>query len=143
MRTPLCVALVLIAGKIALGSQTANLALTPGLYEVEVRISLPNVAHTAPAVLTMRCVGTGDLQSGQAFFVLSDNPLKACDLLDYQTSAREATYRIVCAGPNRGSAVASFDMTATTYRGTITMNMGGKNMTMSETQIGRRIRDCD
>jgi hypothetical protein len=49
---------------------------------------------------------------------------------------------IACAGPNRGSAVATFETKGTTYRGTIKMNMGGKNMTMSETQAGKRIGDC-
>jgi len=48
----------------------------------------------------------------------------------------------VCAGPNRGSAVAVFDTKQNTYQGTIRMNMGGKNMTMSETQAGKRIGDC-
>jgi len=63
-------------------------------------------------------------------------------LLDYEVSADRVAYRIACAGPNRGSAVALFDIAATGYRGTIAMNMGGKNMTMSETQIGKRIGDC-
>jgi hypothetical protein len=43
---------------------------------------------------------------------------------------------------NKRSAVAVFDTKATTYRGTIKMNMGGKNMTMSEAQAGKRIGDC-
>ena len=41
-----------------------------------------------------------------------------------------------------GQAVGVFDLAATTYRGIIKMNMGGKNMTMSETQRGRRVGDC-
>ena len=41
-----------------------------------------------------------------------------------------------------GSAVGVFDLTGTAYSGTIKMNMGGKNMTMSETQVGRRTGDC-
>jgi len=43
--------------------------------------------------------------------------------------------RIACAGPNRGSAVAVFETTGSAYRGNIKMNMDGKNMTMSETQV--------
>ncbi|HZF22834.1 MAG TPA: hypothetical protein VE030_05125, partial [Burkholderiales bacterium] len=43
--------------------------------------------------------------------------------------------RIACAGPNRGSAVAVFETTGSAYRGNIKMNMGGKNMSMSETQV--------
>ena len=123
-------------------SNAADLSLLPGLYQVEIRISLPNVAVAAPPLLANRCVTPDDLKSGQAFFILSDNPLKQCDLVDYQTTATAALYRIVCAGPNRGSAVAVFDTKQNTYQGTIRMNMGGKNMTMSETQAGKRIGDC-
>jgi hypothetical protein len=43
---------------------------------------------------------------------------------------------------NKRSAVAVFDTRATTYRGPIKMNRGGRNTTMSETQAGKRIGDC-
>ena len=132
-----------VAVSIVAPSDAADLVLTPGLYQVEVRISLPNVQDTAAPIVLTRCVRAADLQSGQAFFVVSDNPLKSCDLLDYQVTSDSAVYRIACPGPNRGSAVAVFDTTNTAYRGTITMNMGGKNMTMSEAQVGRRIGDCE
>jgi len=124
------------------GSEAADSLPVPGLYRVEVRISLPNVQDTAAPMLLTRCVGPADLQSGRAFFVMSENPLKSCDLLDYEVTAGTAVYRIACPGPNRGSAVGVFDTAATSYRGTIQMNMGGKNMTMSETQAATRIGDC-
>lgn len=116
--------------------------LRPGLYEVEVRISLPNVGEAAPPSLVTRCITPDDVRSGGAFFILSDNPLRRCDVLDYETTASTVVYRIECAGPNRGSAVATFDIKQNTYRGTIKMNMGGKNMIMSETQTGKRTGDC-
>lgn len=131
-----------LASLAASACNAADLSLLPGLYQVEVRISLPNVAVAAPPLLATRCITADDLKSGQAFFILSDNPLKSCGLVDYQATAGTALYRIACAGPNRGSAVAVFDAKLTTYRGTIKMNMGGKNMTMSETQAGKRIGDC-
>jgi hypothetical protein len=132
----------LVAGWTATGSSAADPSPTPGLYRVEVRISLPNVQDTADPLVLTRCVSAADLKSGQAFFVLSDNPLKRCPLLDYQATADMATYRVACPGPNMGSAVAVFETTGTAYHGSIKMNMGGKNMTMSETQVGRRIGDC-
>ncbi len=132
----------LVAAPTSIGS-AAEPAMNPGVYEVEVRIGLPNVQDaTAPLVLT-RCVRPADIASGRAFSILSENPLKACDILDYAMAADSVSYRIACPGPNRGSAVAVFDLTATTYRGSITMNMGGKNMTMWETQVGKRIANCD
>jgi hypothetical protein len=132
-----------VAFSLAAWCDAGDPVLSPGLYQIEVRISLPNVQDTATPIVLARCVRPVDLKSGQAFFVLSDNPLKNCDLMDYRTTSDTAIYRIACAGPNRGSAVAVFDTTSTAYRGTIKMNMGGKNMTMSETQIGKRIGDCE
>ena len=138
----LLVASGLVAALAASASGAAELSLIPGLYQVEVRISLPNVQDVAAPLLLTRCIGPDDLKSGQAFFVLSDNPLKHCQLVDYQTTASAALYRIVCAGPNKGSAVAVFDTREGSFRGTIRMNMGGKNMTMSETQSARRTGNC-
>lgn len=142
-RRSLIVLASVVVASIAAGSDAAEPLMAPGLYQIEVRISLPNVQDTAAPIVLTRCVHPADLKSGQAFFILSDNPLKNCDLMDYQTTSDTAIYRIACAGPNRGSAVAVFDTTSTAYRGTIKMNMGGKNMTMSETQVGRRIGDCE
>ena len=119
-----------------------ELMLIPGLYEVEVRISLPNVQNVAPPKLLTLCIAPADLRSGRAFFVQSDNPLKHCDLMDYRPVSATVVYRIVCQGPNRGNAAAVFETTSAAYRGTINMNMGGKNMTMTETQTGRRIGAC-
>jgi hypothetical protein len=137
---------IMLPGLIAVlavgGAAAADLLLAPGLYQIEVRISLPNVQNIAAPLLFDKCVTPADLQSGRAFFVLSDNPLKQCDLLDYEAASGRAVYRIACAGPNRGRAVAVFETRETSYRGTIQMNMGGKNMTMAETQVGKRTGDC-
>ncbi len=131
-----------VAALAATGSLAADSFLAPGLYRVEVRIALPNVQDAAAPFVVTRCASPADLESGKAFSILSKNPLRACDLLDYQTTDDAVSYRIACPGPNKGSAVAMFRTTATTYRGSIQMNMGGKNMTMSETQAGTRIGNC-
>jgi hypothetical protein len=127
---------------LAAGAHAEDLSLAPGLYHVEVRLSLPNVDNVALPSIFTRCLAPLDLQSGQAFFVLSDNPLKQCGLSDYHAAADTASYRIACPGPNRGTALAVFYTTRNTYHGTISMNMGGKNMTMAEVQAGKRIGEC-
>lgn len=131
-----------LAVLVASASVAADPLLAPGLYRVEVRIALPNVQDAAAPFVATRCVSPADLKSGEAFSILSKNPLRNCDLLDYRVTDGTASYRIACPGPNKGSAVAVFQTTATTYRGSIDMNLGGKNMTMSETQAGTRIGNC-
>ena len=118
-------------------------ALQPGLYEVTFTLEMPNVIATGIGPGTLRrCVTADDLRTGNAFGVLGDNPIRACALKDYDISTDRAQYRIECAGPNTPFATGVFELTATSYRGVISMNMGGKNMTMSERQRGRRLGAC-
>jgi hypothetical protein len=118
-------------------------ALQPGLYEVTFTLELPNVVTTGIGPSTVRrCIAGADMRTGTAFGVLGDNPIRACPLKDYSLSGNRALYRIECPGPNAPFATGAFDLTMSSYRGVITMNMGGKNMTMSERQRGRRIGVC-
>jgi hypothetical protein len=86
-----------------------------------------------------RCLTASAIESGQAFFVLSENPIRACPVTDYRATPTTARYDIRCPGANAASAEGDFETTATGYRGTISMQMGGKNMTMSETQVAVRV----
>jgi hypothetical protein len=118
-------------------------AVAPGLYAIEVRLGLPNVLEVGPPTTLTRCLTAPEIESGQAFFVRSENPLRACALTDYAATGASVRYRIRCPGPNAASADAEFQTTAAGYRGVIRMVMGGKNMTMSETQVAARIGECD
>ena len=135
-------AVVALIGILMLPPAAKALDLSSGLYQIEVMIALPNVQNVAVPISITQCITAENITSGRAFFVLSDNPLQACELVDYRPAQNSFTYRIVCPGPNRGSAFAEFETTTTTYRGAIKMNMGGKNMTMSETQLGKRVGNC-
>lgn len=117
-------------------------AFAPGLYDIEVRLSLPYVLEVSPSKRLARCLTASAIESGRAFFVLSENPIRACPLSDYRATTTTARYRIHCPGPNAASAEGEFETTATGYRGTISMQMGAKNMTMSETQVAVRVGAC-
>jgi Protein of unknown function (DUF3617) len=130
---------------LALVSLLANAgapAVAPGLYDIEVRLGLPNVLEVGPPTSLRRCLTGEEIESGQAFFVRSENPLRACALTDHAATGTSVRYRIRCPGPNAASAEAEFETTTAGYRGVIRMVMGGKNMTMSETQVASRIGDC-
>ena len=116
--------------------------VAPGLYDIEVRLGLPNVLEVGPPTKLRRCVTSTEIESGQAFFVRSENPLRACMLTDYAATGTSVRYRIRCPGPNAASAEAEFESTTAGFRGIIRMVMGGKNMTMSETQTAVRVGDC-
>jgi hypothetical protein len=124
-------------------AMAADSVLTPGLYEVTFTLELPNVATTGIGPGTVRhCITAASLASGEAFAILSDNPLRACPVVDYVLERDRARYRVACAGPNAPRATGTFDLTANGYRGAINMDMGGKNMTMSERHRARRLGSC-
>jgi hypothetical protein len=126
----------------AIPAEAGSAAVVPGLYEIEVRLGLPNVLEVGPPRRLLRCLTAGEIESGQAFFVRSENPIRACGLTDYVATGTRVRYRIQCPGPNAASADAEFETTAGGYRGAIRMQMGGKNMTMSETQVAARVGEC-
>jgi hypothetical protein len=133
----------LIAAAGAAPAAAEPAALVPGLYEIEVRLGLPNVLEVGPPRQLTRCLTAGEIASGRAFFVRSENPIAACELADYAASGTTVRYRIRCPGPNAASGDAEFEATGGGYRGTIRMQMGGKNMTMSETQVAARVGECE
>ncbi len=118
-------------------SALAQETVPSGAYEVTYSLELPHVAPTQSNTAKV-C-----LADGHAFPVLSaNNPLARCPASDVRREGREVSFRIACAGPNAAKADALFDLRDDGFDGRIAMNMGGKNMTMTEVQHGRRVGDC-
>jgi hypothetical protein len=93
----------------------------------------------APKVATI-CVtetGTRDL------IVLSENnPLARCPASNTRQEGDTLTFDIICLGGNQAVGSARYTVAPQHFTGVIAMKMGGKNMTMTEHQVGRRIGNC-
>ncbi len=114
----------------------------PGLYEVEARLELPNLADAAVSKTTTLCLTPADADA-RGLAVLSDNnPLAKCPASNISESSGVLMFDIACPGRNAASGSAIYRLAAESFEGRISMKMGGKNMTMFETQVGRRIGDC-
>jgi Protein of unknown function (DUF3617) len=132
-------ATTLVAAPVAVAD--ADPLLRPGAYEVEVRLELPNVLSWSPQRIATICLPTA--KGAAPFPVLSaNNPLADCAVNDIRHEGARLAFNLACSG--RGSAVAwaSYSLQPEAFRGRIAMVMGGKNMTMTEVQTGRRIGDC-
>lgn len=136
-----CLALfVLILASIGPAGSTS---LKPGLYAIELRVELPNLGDALPPKTIERCIESAHAATSKGFTVLMENnPLTACPASDETTDDDRLTFQIACPGGNAAKATAVFDLASDRFEGRIKMNMGGKNMTMSEVQRGRRIGDC-
>jgi hypothetical protein len=133
----------LITTAIAISPPVAAEPLRPGLYEIAVRVLMPNVGDAIGPTVEHRCLSNAAVAVGDTFSVMSkNNPLAACPRVAGASESQRITFQIVCEGPNMAKADASFDVFGDRFEGRIVMNMGGKNMTLSEHQVGRRIGDC-
>lgn len=116
--------------------------LQPGLYEVKSRVEMPNLGEVVPARQVERCIRADASVAEAIRLVLDNNPLRDCPSGTVTTSGDMLTFEIVCAGPNKPRAVAAFAVAKDRFDGLFRLNMGGKNMTMTEHQTARRIGDC-
>jgi hypothetical protein len=122
-------------------SGQAQTAPMSGSYEVEVRLELPHLEDWAVKKLATICIAEDGGSRG--LVVLSDNnPLARCPASNIRQDGDTLTFDIVCEGRNAARASAKFLLAAERFRGRIAMVMGGKNMTMTETQVGRRVGSC-
>jgi hypothetical protein len=141
-RTALALFAAVVLGGPAQADQTEAL-LQQGAYEVRVRLELPNVVNYAATRTTTICLPHAGA-NGAPFPVLSsNNPLATCPASNVRRDGGTLGFDILCEGRGAAWARAVYKLMPRAFEGRIAMVMGGKNMTMTEVQSGRRIGACD
>ena len=144
-RPAACACLILALAVIPPGQAQAggDGALRAGQYEVEVRLELPHVEDLNMSKTAAICVAPDRAGGSFGLAVLGDNnPLSKCPVSNVRRDGGTLAFDVVCEGTNAARAAASYTLAGDAFRGRIAMKMGGKNMTMSETQVGRRVGAC-
>lgn len=140
---PLMVRVVVVFAIITLVSACDRVELKEGEYEVEVRLQLPNLEGAGVLSRAKICVQQRAENMSYGLVVLSqNNPLQTCPISNVKQSGAKLRFDIICPGKNKARAQANYRLQAERFSGRIDMNMGGKNMTMFETQYGYRVGDC-
>jgi Protein of unknown function (DUF3617) len=136
----------LLAAAVASGAVQAEQSaalLQDGAYEVQVRLELPNVlSWTAAGSTTTICLPYGGT-NGALPVLSSNNPLANCPASNVQRDGATLRFDIFCEGRGAARAWAVYELMPGAFEGRIAMVMGGKNMTMTEVQSGRRVGGCD
>ncbi len=118
--------------------------LQDGLYEVAVSLELLHLEDLAVKTTAKICVTQTDAGGTRGLAVLSqNNPLGHCPASNVRQDQDSLKYSIACEGKNAAQAHAVYVLSPQNFQGRIEMKMGGKNMTMTETQRGRRIGPCE
>lgn len=118
--------------------------LESGAYEVEVKLELPHLEDMSQKKVVQLCLTAEPGPDLHGIAVLSDNnPLAKCPISNVRESGAELSFDIACEGKNSAHASATYVLAPERFRGRIAMQMGGKNMTMTEVQSGRRVGACE
>jgi hypothetical protein len=118
-----------------------RVTLLGGEYEVSMRLELPHAEDMGVSKTARICV-TEDSDT-QGLIVLSDNnPLSRCPPSNIRRDRHSLTFDLICEGHNQAVASAQFTLQRDRFNGAFAMKMGGKNMTMTERQEGRRTGPC-
>ena len=135
---------LIAAGMLAGAAQAEQKETLPqaGAYEVRVRLELPNVQYRAASTATI-CIPYAGGANGAPFPVLSgNNPLASCPAGNIRRDVASLSFDILCQGRGAARGRAVYTLMPGAFEGRIAMVMGGKNMTMTEVQTGRRIGPC-
>lgn len=119
-------------------SGTAGPKIEAGAYRIDVHLEIPNVETGDYDFSREMCVTQ---ETFERLGPLGPGPLANCPRVTRATSTGlEISLR--CEGPNTAYAIGEYRPTATGFRGTVHLNMGGKNMTLVEHQRGTRLGAC-
>jgi hypothetical protein len=125
-------------------AEQSEAPLQGGSYEVTYRLELLHVESWAIDKTTTICVPDAQGSSPVALPILSgNNPFQKCSAENFRRDGANLTYNIVCEGRDSAKARAAYTVAPGEFKGRIAMVMGGKNMTMTEVQVGRRVGSCD
>ena len=140
MRTPRPAAALLLS---LVSGASASEAQPAGSYAVDAALQIPNVSGPSWQGTRVLCLGLGAEPGRLPIPVLSPNsPFGGCEARDLERTATHLRYRIVCPGRDSARALASYELSADGFRGEVAMLLGGKNMTLTEHQVGRRLGVC-
>src|SRR5215207_3677968 len=118
------------------------MTLRTGNYEIEVRVELPHLGDMNTKTVTHVCLSSGKGNNHGMAVLSANNPLAKCPTFNIRQERDELTFDIICEGKNQAKATAEYVLAPERFSGRITMKMGGKNMTMTELQVGHRISGC-
>src|SRR5690349_21016501 len=112
-------------------------------YEITARLELPHLERWAVDKTAIVCVPSPGTEDGLPIPVVSaNNPFGECSVANVAMKTSKLEYDIVCPGRGTAKGHATYLFSAGTFSGRIAMVLGGKNMTMTEFQLARRIGDC-
>jgi hypothetical protein len=116
-------------------------AMTPGLYEYTMKMSIPGGSANMPAQTMQRCLNAQDVDSSKAF-QMPPGPGSDCKLSDVNQNGGQFSYKMSCTKPQKMDGAAQGSVTPTGMTMDITMTVDGIPGPMHQSITARRLGDC-
>jgi hypothetical protein len=110
------------------------------MYEITAETGMPNLEENLRYAVTReeRCLTESELLT--SFPVLSHPSLAGCRLGDEHRENDVVTLNLSCG--NGTSGAARWRMGSSVFHGTLSVRLGGKNMTFFQRLTAKRLRQC-
>ena len=133
---------ILIFSVLIRSSAGAAEATSPQLYEILTETAMPHLEENLRYANTreQRCLEQDDLWS--AFPMLQYAALKDCRLEPESRQEDAVTYALVCNGGHGTTGHATWELGPTESTGTLSVKLGGKNMTFYQRVTARVLGVC-
>jgi hypothetical protein len=135
---------LLVAGLNVSAVVLAQVPRRDGKWEVTTEMDMPGMPMKMPPMVATQCVTKEE----------ADDPQKAvpkggggrgddskCKVSDYKVAGNKVTWTVKCEGEQAMTAKGEIEYTEDTYKGTQTMDMGGRG-TMTMKMSAKRLGDC-
>lgn len=115
---------------------------SPRLYDISTETSMPHLEENLRYTLQRgrRCLGRDDFAS--AFPILRHPSLAGCNLREPNRDGDTLSYSLVCERSAGTTGTATWRLGEHSIRGTLTVKLGGKNMTFSQSVTGTLVGSC-
>lgn len=120
---------------------TASAAMTPGLYEYTIKMSMPGAPANLPAQTFQRCLSAKDVDGSKAYEMPS-NAGSDCQIKDLTQSGGQFSYKMACTKPQKIDGSVQGSLTPTGMTMNMNMTMDGMPGPMTQAITAKRISDC-
>jgi len=137
-RVLILAALPFVVPEVARAAETVS-----QLYEVTTETGMPHLEENLRYAtrIERRCMSPRQLT--KAFPMLGDVSLQDCELVETEEEARDTLlYRLQCSGGHGTMGSARWDFGSSTITGTLSVRLGGKNMTFYQRITARPLGKC-
>ncbi len=133
---------MVLALAMAPAAAASEARLQPGRYLVEARLELAYLSVADATKQVSVCIDDTTDPAAALRVLSSNNPLASCPIASRRITGSTVHFEVACQGLNAAKGSAVFELARDSYHGCVAMKMGGKNMTMTEHQTGRRVGPC-